>query len=45
MANNKTPLLVPCHRVVGQDGSLVGFGKETKQLDLKQRLLELEQLH
>ena len=44
MARNKLPLLVPCHRVIGKNGSLVGFGKETKQLDLKRRLLQLEQL-
>lgn len=41
MACNRNPLLivVPCHRVVGADGSLVGFGEG---LDLKSRLLELE---
>jgi len=27
-ANNKNPvvILVPCHRVIGSDGSLTGFG-------------------
>ena len=44
MAKNKIPLLVPCHRVIGKNGSLTGFGKETKQLDLKERLLRLEQV-
>ena len=41
MACNRNPLLlvVPCHRVVGADGSLVGFGGG---LELKRRLLELE---
>jgi methylated-DNA-[protein]-cysteine S-methyltransferase len=41
MACNRNPLLlvVPCHRVVGADGSLVGFGEG---LGLKRRLLELE---
>ena len=23
---NPVPILVPCHRVIGQDGSLTGFG-------------------
>jgi len=41
MANNRNPiaLIIPCHRVIGADGSLVGFGGG---LDLKRRLLELE---
>lgn len=41
MANNKNPILImiPCHRVVGSDGSLVGYAAG---LPLKQRLLELE---
>lgn len=40
-ANNKNPLmiLVPCHRVIGKDGKLVGFGGG---LDLKRELLDLE---
>jgi methylated-DNA-[protein]-cysteine S-methyltransferase len=43
MACNRNPLLlvVPCHRVVGADGSLVGFGGG---LELKRRLLELERV-
>jgi methylated-DNA-[protein]-cysteine S-methyltransferase len=32
-------IIVPCHRVVGSDGSLTGYGGG---LDNKQRLLELE---
>ena len=38
MACNRNPLLivVPCHRVLGADGSLVGFGGG---MDLKRRLL------
>ena len=41
MACNKNPLLliVPCHRVVGTGGKLVGFAYGT---EAKQRLLELE---
>ena len=39
MARNPVPLVIPCHRVVGADGCLVGFGGG---LDLKQRLLDLE---
>lgn len=37
---NRTPIIVPCHRVVGAGGSLTGFGGG---LDLKQALLILEQ--
>jgi O-6-methylguanine DNA methyltransferase len=40
MASNPIPIIVPCHRVVGHDQSLVGFGGG---LSLKERLLELEQ--
>jgi methylated-DNA-[protein]-cysteine S-methyltransferase len=39
MATNPFPIVVPCHRVVGQDGQLTGFGGG---LDMKRRLLELE---
>ena len=41
MANNKNPIviIVPCHRVVGINGKLVGYAGG---LDLKQELLELE---
>lgn len=40
-ANNKNPIpiLIPCHRVIGADGSLVGFGGG---LQIKQILLKLE---
>jgi len=42
MANNRNPavIIVPCHRVIGSDGSLTGFGGG---LELKRQLLELEQ--
>ena len=36
---NPVPVVVPCHRVVGAGGKLVGFGGG---LDRKRRLLELE---
>lgn len=42
MARNRLPIIVPCHRVVGSDGGLHGFGRGASQLDLKRRLLELE---
>jgi O-6-methylguanine DNA methyltransferase len=38
-AQNPLPILVPCHRLLGTDGSLVGFAGGT---DLKARLLRLE---
>jgi len=41
MANHRNPIsiIVPCHRVIGHDGSLTGYGGG---LPLKRRLLELE---
>lgn len=36
---NPLPIVVPCHRVIGSDGSLVGFGGG---LDTKRFLLDLE---
>ena len=39
MARNPWPIVVPCHRVVGGDGGLTGFGGG---LELKRRLLALE---
>ena len=40
-ATNRWPLVIPCHRVVGSDGSLTGFSAPGG-LGLKARLLELE---
>lgn len=42
MANSKNPIpiIVPCHRVIGKDGSLTGFGGG---LEVKKQLLKLEQ--
>ncbi len=39
MARNPWPILVPCHRVVGSDGSLTGFGGG---MAMKRRMLRLE---
>lgn len=39
MHNNPVPLFIPCHRVVGSDGSLTGFGGG---LDMKEALLDME---
>ena len=41
MARNPWPVIVPCHRVVGHDGRLTGFGGG---LDMKQRMLEMERV-
>ena len=43
MACNRNPILlvIPCHRVLGADGSLVGFGEG---ITLKRRLLENERV-
>jgi methylated-DNA-[protein]-cysteine S-methyltransferase len=41
MANHRNPItiIIPCHRVIGADGSLTGYGGGLK---LKQQLLDLE---
>lgn len=41
MANNKNPIaiMIPCHRVIGANGQLVGYGGG---LDIKEQLLKLE---
>lgn len=41
MANNRNPILfiIPCHRVIGANGKLVGYGGG---LPLKERLLNME---
>jgi methylated-DNA-[protein]-cysteine S-methyltransferase len=36
---NPLPIVLPCHRVIGANGSLTGFGGG---LDVKRQLLELE---
>jgi methylated-DNA-[protein]-cysteine S-methyltransferase len=44
MSNNRNPvaIIVPCHRVIASNGSLCGYGGG---LDIKRRLLDLEQAH
>lgn len=41
MANNKNPIaiIIPCHRVIGTGGKLIGYAGG---LDIKKKLLELE---
>jgi O-6-methylguanine DNA methyltransferase len=39
VGKNPVPVVVPCHRVIGHDGTLVGFGGG---LPTKVKLLELE---
>jgi methylated-DNA-[protein]-cysteine S-methyltransferase len=39
MARNPWPVIVPCHRVVGQNGQLTGFGGG---VEMKRRMLEME---
>jgi methylated-DNA-[protein]-cysteine S-methyltransferase len=36
---NPLPILIPCHRVIGSNGNLVGYGGG---LDVKEKLLKLE---
>jgi len=39
MARNRLSVIIPCHRVIGSDGGLHGYGGG---LEVKARLLELE---
>jgi len=43
MANNRNPIpvIIPCHRVIGSNGSLTGYAGG---LEIKQKLLNLENL-
>jgi len=38
-ATNPVPIIIPCHRVIGNDGSLTGYAGG---LEIKEHLLELE---
>ncbi|NIM70401.1 MAG: methylated-DNA--[protein]-cysteine S-methyltransferase, partial [Xanthomonadales bacterium] len=40
--SNPIPIVIPCHRVIGSNGALTGFGGG---LDTKQYLLDLERRH
>ncbi len=40
--SNPIPIIIPCHRVIGSDGTLTGFGGG---LDSKRFLLDLETRH
>jgi methylated-DNA-[protein]-cysteine S-methyltransferase len=40
VGKNPIPIIVPCHRCIGSDGSLTGFGGG---LDTKKLLIDLEQ--
>ena len=44
MANNKNPIMImiPCHRVIGVNGKLVGYAGG---LDVKEKLLNMEKNH
>jgi len=41
LANNRNPIwiMIPCHRVIGSDGTLTGYGGGLK---MKQQLLDME---
>ena len=43
MGNNKNPIsiIIPCHRVVGSNGKLIGYGGG---LDKKEKLLNIEKI-
>jgi len=38
-AANPIPIIIPCHRVIGSNGALTGFGGG---IDVKRRLLDFE---
>ncbi|MGD8830819.1 MAG: methylated-DNA--[protein]-cysteine S-methyltransferase [Pseudomonadales bacterium] len=40
--SNPLPIVIPCHRVIGSNGTLTGFGGG---LDVKRYLLDLERSH
>lgn len=39
--NNPIPIFIPCHRVIGKDGKLVGYGGG---LGIKRKLLDIENI-
>ncbi|MBO0454160.1 methylated-DNA--[protein]-cysteine S-methyltransferase [Candidatus Enterococcus murrayae] len=41
--NNPLPILIPCHRVIGKNGKLVGYsGSSDEGLKMKEQLLAIE---
>lgn len=40
--NNPIPIIIPCHRVIGSNGSMVGFMGGEKRIDMKEQLLLVE---
>lgn len=41
--NNPLPIIIPCHRVIGKNGKLVGYsGSTEKGLTIKEQLLAIE---
>jgi len=43
LRHNPLPIVVPCHRIIGSSGSLVGYAGN--RIQLKERLLGLEGVH
>ena len=44
VGRNPVSILVPCHRVIGANGSMVGYGHMEGSIGLKRELLRLEGL-
>lgn len=44
MRSNPVPIIVPCHRVIGSDGRMCGYGGPDG-VDLKRKLLDMERGH
>ena len=42
MAYNPLPIIIPCHRIIGKSGNLTGYGKGSKYLLLKEKLIQIE---
>ncbi|MBN8868101.1 MAG: methylated-DNA--[protein]-cysteine S-methyltransferase [Solirubrobacterales bacterium] len=43
LSRNPIALVVPCHRIIKSDGSIGGYGGGRSGVELKRRLLDLEQ--
>ena len=44
ISKNPIPIVIPCHRVIKSDGTIGGFGGKAKRIDIKRKLLEIENL-